>query len=338
MIWSNMYIKYVEMVPMVEQPGYPHLLCRHQDPAAGGFQIGNLRANSRWISRWTNWVPKCSKSSGPGGLLPCTTSHLGVLAWWERTGWSPHVKPRSKSAIAQITRKPEPRGLEISPMCSSEPAQPFAKPVLERIQRYPNISHWDSITYKIPRSPRRTKEDIQPSPPELYVNPCQPCVPSFHHMDATQIQIHSNAVYIVTTYNACLLAMFAAQGERLQELGVFSVCKNLEWMPLGQYALLNFLMKSWAASVWNSRSGTEYLHGISGTEYLHGISLYFLLQLQLAPSLSVCVQQLIRSSGAAPAPPMSCYVMPCLYLEEAPLGSALQWQTMCRKSIEFHWT
>ena len=121
--------------------------------------------------RWTNWVPKCSKSSGPGGLLPCTTSHLGVLAWWERTCWSPHVKPRSKSVIAQITRKPEPRGLEISPMCSPEPGQPFAKPVLERIQRYPNISHWDSITYKIPRSPRRTKEDIQPNPPELYVNP-----------------------------------------------------------------------------------------------------------------------------------------------------------------------
>ena len=49
-IWSNMYIKYVEMVPMVEQPGYPHLLCRHQDPAAGGFQTANLRANSRYFT------------------------------------------------------------------------------------------------------------------------------------------------------------------------------------------------------------------------------------------------------------------------------------------------
>ena len=99
---------------------------------------------------------------------------------------------------------------------------------------------------------------------------------------------------------ATLLAMFAAQGERLQELGVFSVCKNLEWMPLGQYALLNFLVKSWVASVWNSRSGTEYLHGIS---------LYFLLQLQLAPSLSVRVQH--SSEAAALLPRHQCHATSC---------------------------
>ena len=146
--------------------------------------------------RWTNWVPKCSKSSGPGGLLPCTTSHLGVLAWWERTCWSPHVKPRSKSVIAQITRKPEPRGLEISPMCSPEPGQPFAKPVLERIQRYPNTEiRSPTRSHAAHEEPRKISNLTPPSSMSTLCTILPSHGRNTNSNTFKYIQIHSNAVY-----------------------------------------------------------------------------------------------------------------------------------------------
>lgn len=131
------------MVPMVEQPGYPHLLCRHQDPAAGGFQTGNFTMNftmNKLGSKmfqifWTRRFASLHDISSWGSSL--------VRANWLVSACQAQIQIGDRSNQKTGTKGTGDFSENFSNVQSGVAATlcQTAKPVLERIQRYPNISH-----------------------------------------------------------------------------------------------------------------------------------------------------------------------------------------------------
>ena len=142
-IWSNMDMKYVEMVPMVEQKGYPRLLCRHQDPAAGGFQTGNFGKFTIFHHEQTGFqnVPNLRRFASVRDVSSWGSSLM--RANWLVSACQAQIQIGDRSNQKTETKGTGDFSENFSHVQSGVAATlcQTAKPVLERIQRYPNISH-----------------------------------------------------------------------------------------------------------------------------------------------------------------------------------------------------